>query len=693
MKMTPISDAKNNIEILAPAGNESAVIAAVRSGADAIYLGGAAFNARRGAENFTPESLKNAVEYCHKFRVQVYFTLNISVHENEIESALEEAKMASGCGVDAFIVSDLGLAKILKQSIQGVVLHGSTQMSVSDPNALTLLKELGFTRIVVAREMSKADLEIFCKKAKELSIEVETFVHGALCMCLSGQCYMSAVIGSRSGNRGLCAGPCRLPFATKNTKNGYDLSLKDLSLLDYVEALTQMGVKSFKIEGRMKRPEYVAAVTNAFRNAVDCGEVSEDTKKLLNDVFSRSGFTDGYFLDNVDTNMFGVRTEEDAKISNSVLSQIHALYRNERATVPISAKMVLKQNEASSLTLSDGENEAQVFGAVPETALNRPADYDYLKKQISKLGATEFYLENFECRIDGSLTLPASEINNMRRTACEKLSAARANKKTKEFKADLSLTLTEYENPLNLGGFYARFDNSEQIPDDLSSVAGIILPLDADFEKASLLHQNLFAELPRAAVNSELVENLLQKAAPFIKGAFCGTLQSVGLCVKLGVKAVGGFGLNVYNSHSASVYDDYLCGITVPFETHIKNSKSIKTARPKGVIVYGNLPLMIFKNCPVKQNTGCKECGRGSFITDRKGEKFALLCRFGYTELYNCAPLYSADRAAEFDEFDFKVLYFTNEDKLKTEKIINMYQKGLNADFKYTRGLYKKGVE
>lgn len=682
------------VEILSPAGSEQAVIAAVRSGCDAVYLGGSAFNARRGAENFTPNTLKKVVEYCHKSYVQVYFTLNISVHENELSNALDEAKTANECGVDAFIVSDLGLAKILKASIKDVVLHGSTQMSVSDPDALPILKKLGFSRIVVAREMSKDDLALFCKKAKELDIEVEAFVHGALCMCLSGQCYLSAMLGSRSGNRGLCAGPCRLPFSTKNSKNNYDLSLKDLSLLDYVDQLTKMGVKSFKIEGRMKRPEYVAAVTNAFRQAVDFGFVNDDTKTLLRDVFSRSGFTDGYFLDNVDSDMFGVRTDQDAKMSNAVLNAIHSIYRNERQSVPISANIILEQNKPCSLTFSDGKITVEVLGATPQTAQNKAADYDYLKRQVSKLGSTPFYLAKFECQISGFLTLPTSELNNLRRTASEKLLKARANIVKKEFKENLHLDTSEYKNPLNLNGVYARFDNLAQIPNNLENIDGIILPLDADFEKAKLLHQNVFAELPRANTNSTLIASLLSKAKPYINGAFCGTLSNIQLCNDLGINVIGDFGLNIYNSHAANVLEGFeVQGFTVSFETHLKNSKSIKSGRPLGAIVYGNLPLMYFKNCPIKANTGCKECGRKSCITDRKGENFPLLCRFGYTTLYNSRPLYLADQINDFDCFDFKILYFTTEDTLKSEKIINMYKNRSPYDAEYTRGLYKKGVE
>ena len=675
------------IEVLAPAGSEQAVIAAVRSGADAVYLGGSLFNARRNAENFDKDTLKKTVDYCHRFGVLVYFTLNISVHENELESALEEAKNANECGVDAFIVSDLGLAKILKKSIKGVVLHGSTQLSVS------LLKELGFSRIVVAREMSLDDLERFCKAADKFGIEVEAFVHGALCMCLSGQCYLSAFLGSRSGNRGLCAGPCRLPFSAPDTKSGYDLSLKDLSLLEYVDTLKRIGVKSFKIEGRMKRPEYVGAVTDAFRQAVDFGFVSDNTKRLLKDVFSRSGFTDGYFTDKVDKNMFGIRTSEDAKISSSVLNELHALYRSERQRVPLKAKMVLKSGVAATLCLSDGEHDVTLCGDIPEIAQTHAADCEYLKKQISKLGSTPFYLSEFECEIDENITLAGSKINDLRRRCVLELEQKRFFKKPKEFVKDICFQRHEYKNPLNLSGLYARFDNLEAIPKNINSLSGIILPLDCDFERASNIHKNIFLQIPRAFTDGELIRKKLSLAAPFIKGAFCDTLAAIGLCREYNIAPVGSFGLNVYNSHTLNVLEDFgLNGITVSFETHIKNSLALESSIPKGVIIYGHLPLMIFKNCPIKQNVGCAKCKRSGALIDRKGISFPLLCRFGYTELYNSLPLYLAD-INEFDAFGFKILYFTSEDKNTAEKIIDGYALKLPADFEYTRGLYKKGVE
>ena len=309
-------------EVLSPVGSWEMLTAAVRSGANAVFFGAKDFSARRNAQNFTLEEIKQVVEYCHIRSVKAYLTLNILIKDNELEQAFNLAKTAYNYGIDGIIIQDLGLARILKQYLPNLTLHASTQMSVHSPSALPVLKSLGFRRVVVAREMSLADLKEFCTAAKEYDIEVEAFVHGALCMCLSGQCLLSAVLGSRSGNRGLCAGPCRLPFKAKGG-TGYDLSLKDLSLIEYLNELKNIGVCSFKIEGRMRRPEYVAAATTACRRALDNGVLEVEISKMLSDVFSRSGFTDGYYANNLGKNMFGIRTKDDVNLSAAIIPQIH----------------------------------------------------------------------------------------------------------------------------------------------------------------------------------------------------------------------------------------------------------------------------------------------------------------------------------------------------------------------------------
>ena len=312
-------------EILAPAGSPQALIAAVRSGADAVYLGIKGLNARRSAENFDDDQLKEAVAYCHKHNVKVHLTLNTLVSDGELEKAQEAVRLACESGVDAIIVQDIGLAELIHRNAPEMPLHASTQMSVQTAAGLKRLKKLGFTRAVLPRELSKEEIKKLCENSP---IELECFVHGALCMCVSGQCLFSAVLGSRSGNRGACAQPCRLPFGVENG-TGHDLSLKDLSLIDYIAEMAEMGVCSFKIEGRMKRPEYVAAAVKACRNSVD-GVADNALRDDLRSVFSRSGFTDGYYRNKLGYDMFGIRRKDDVTAASGVLKKLEKLYEKEK---------------------------------------------------------------------------------------------------------------------------------------------------------------------------------------------------------------------------------------------------------------------------------------------------------------------------------------------------------------------------
>ena len=315
------------LELLAPAGNLDAVIAAVQNGADAVYMGfGDGFNARRSADNFTQESFAKAVRYCHIRGCKVYVTLNTLVGDREMDAAAALAQQASDAGADAILVQDLGLARVLRAALPDIPLHASTQMSIHNLAGVEAAAEMGITRAVLARELSLEQIRFISQHA---SIETEVFVHGALCFCYSGQCYMSALIGRRSGNRGACAGPCRLPFdASAGLKPGQPgrachLSLKDMDYIPHLRELMDAGVASVKIEGRLRTPEYAAAVVTACR-AVCAGQPYDE--KLVRDIFSRSGFTDGYLTNRNDGKMFGVRTEADAAATRAEMASILSGY-------------------------------------------------------------------------------------------------------------------------------------------------------------------------------------------------------------------------------------------------------------------------------------------------------------------------------------------------------------------------------
>ncbi|MEE1074413.1 MAG: U32 family peptidase, partial [Acutalibacteraceae bacterium] len=465
-------------EILSPVGNKEMLEAAVRSGADAVYLGAKDFSARRNAENFSFEELKDAIEYCHIRGVRVYLTLNIVIKNSELSDAFNLAKSAYNSGIDGIIVQDLGLARILHEKIPHLKLHASTQMSVHSPSALPILKSLGFTQVVAAREMSRQELEALCKKAKELDITVEVFVHGALCMCVSGQCLMSAFLGSRSGNRGLCAGPCRLPFKVTGG-TGYDLSLKDLSLLEFIPELYKMGVRSFKIEGRMKRPEYVAAATAACRQALDNGRVEAELDKTLKNVFSRSGFTDGYYQNRLGKDMFGIRTKEDVLSADKAFPTLHELYRGERKSVAISVNAEILRDKPITLTIADGENTVTVYGNIPQEAKTKDLSYDDALKSITKFGATPYYLKDSDISLESGLFVSAGELNALRRDACEKLDKKRSEVKITPTDICYSQNIT---NTIPSKSFktVARFENAEQIPEILIGIDAVLFPLEAE---------------------------------------------------------------------------------------------------------------------------------------------------------------------------------------------------------------------
>ncbi len=676
------------IEVLSPAGGKESLIAAVRAGADAVYMGAKQFSARRHAENFNENELSDAVRYCHERGVKVYITVNISVKSSELEDAFNTVKKAYLSGVDAVIITDLGLAALIKKSFPDLELHASTQMSIHSPASLGLLKKLGFSRVVVSREMSRDELAVFCAEAQKQGIEVEVFVHGALCMSVSGQCLMSSVLGARSGNRGLCAGPCRLPFAA-NGGTGHDLSLKDLSLLDYVAELENMGVCSLKIEGRMKRPEYIAAATAAARETVDNGFVSEKLNGLLCDVFSRSGFTDGYYTGNRGRDMFGIRTKDDVVSSKEALSEIHGLYRGERQSVGITLSLCAITGEKSSLTVSDGVNTVTVYGDTVEKASSKPADEQTVKVSLLKLGQTPYFALCTDVRISDDAFLSAAEINALRRSAAEKLSVLRG-KNLRKSEASYIYGIPE-DKIRRKKELIARFNSAEDIPDDLSSLSAIILPLYAAAPEI-MPDIPLFAEIPRYSPNDKRVSarlDALKKAG--YTGAFCSNLSALCIAKQSGLKVMCGMGFNVLNGETAALLQnagaDY---ITLSAEIAVADIKKISCDAKKGIFAYGRLPLMATVNCPIKNGKSCAQCDKKGVITDRMGISFPVRCNGSNSEILNSAPTYIADRLNELDGNDFLLLWFYDEDKTEAADIINAYKNGSPPPQKYTRGLYYK---
>ena len=681
----------SRFEVLSPVGNGEMLTAACRAGADAVYLGAKEFSARRNAENFDDDALKEAVKYCHIRDVKVYLTLNIQIKDIELSSAVDLARRAYNYGIDGVIIADLGLAAVLHQLIPKLPLHASTQMTVHTPAALEILKNAGFTRVVAAREMSREELKELCKRAKELDIEVEVFVHGALCMSVSGQCLLSAFLGSRSGNRGLCAGPCRLPFEAKGG-TGYDLSLKDLSLLPHIKELCDMGVTSFKIEGRMKRPEYVAAATAACRFAVDNGAVPTEFLDTLKNVFSRSGFTDGYYENKLGRDMFGIRTKEDVTAADKAFPKIHELIRAERRTVKIKAEITVKKGLPVTLTLRDAKNRVTVKGEIPKTAQSRPITGDSLRAGLDKFGSTPYILEEFSADWDEGLFVSASELNAIRREAAELLDLKRGEVRREESRAEYTLP-ERSRNNTTAPKIYVRFEDISQIPKCLSGIDAVIFPLEKDFD-INIDGAELIADIPRGIISEELIRKRLRifKEKGF-KTAVCGNLSALQIATEEGFKIIAGTGLNVLNSESAAAaYELGADHIILSNEITLKDAAKLSSPIPTGIVAYGNIPLMLFKNCPLKNGRNCADCDKKGTITDRKNTEFPVRCRMGYSELLNSVPVWLADRGEDLMAVDFVLLYFTLESQNRALEVINAYKNGLSADTEYTRGLFYRGT-
>ena len=394
------------LELLAPAGSMEAVTAAVQNGADAVYLGYGDFNARRNAKNFTGDEAAAAVSYCHLRGVKVFLTLNTLLTDRELAGAAQEAAQASAMGVDAVLVQDLGVLRMLRQTVPDLPVHASTQMTVHSLDGVKQCADLGMSRVVLSRELSRDQIEYICARSP---VEIEVFAHGALCMCYSGQCFFSSVIGGRSGNRGLCAQPCRLKYGWGNKADGSPLSLKDMSLAGHLRELRKMGVACVKIEGRMKRPEYVAVVTGIYARAIREGrEPTAEELEQLRSAFSRDGFTDGYFLGQTGPEMFGTRQDEAEP--RELFTQARATYESgENRKEPVRMYAMLRRGEPAQVAVQDAqEHLASVTGPVPEEAVNVPLTREKVEGQLSRTGGTPFSCEKVTVHVDEGLSLPLS---------------------------------------------------------------------------------------------------------------------------------------------------------------------------------------------------------------------------------------------------------------------------------------------
>ena len=688
-------------EILAPAGNREMLGAAVFSGADAVYLGLTGFNARRTAGNFTPDELREAVAFCHARGVKVHVTLNTLVYDRELAGLADAVRAVADAGADAVIADDLATAQLVKSIAPTLHLHGSTQMSVHTPEGAKELAALGYDRVILARELSLDEIRAVCEASP---IEVEVFVHGALCMSVSGQCMMSAFLGGRSGNRGACAGPCRLPFdASAGLKPGQPgkachLSLKDMDYIPHLRELMDAGVASVKIEGRLRTPEYVAAAVHAARCAL-AGEAYD--ADLLQHAFSRAGFTSGFYdNDYLNAAMFGRRSEEQAAETRAALPQLRELYRRERPCVALQLTLAITETGVT-LTAEDGDgNKTTAHNAtVPSAAQNtEEALVEGYQKALCKTGGTPFAATQTTVQGAAGHYLPAAVINELRREVLAELLRLREVPQPKPF-CPVALPATRRPAQAQPALLELRFQRAGQCTDALAQAAGrLVFPLGEAAALPAGWQAKTALSLPRAIFDEADTRRAVAAATALGFTAF--EVQNIGALGILadeapGATLLGGFGLNITNAMAAAESAALgLSSLTLSPELPVAAAGALAAPVPTGLPAYGHLPLMLTRACPMRNRVTCAQCKGEGELVDRKGKPLSILCtgagRGGVRQLLNPIPLWMGERKRELGT-DFAALYFTTETAARCAEVTRLFTAGLPYDGEFTRGLYYKG--
>ena len=692
------------LELLAPAGSMEALRAAVQNGANAVYLGCGQFNARQSAKNFTPQTLAEAVKYCHIRGVAVHLTLNTLVSDRELQEAIELIRHAAKCGVDAFIVQDLGIVQLCRQIAPQVAIHGSTQMTVHSLPGVLLCAAWGMTRVVLSRELSREEIRYICQNSP---IEIEVFAHGALCMCYSGQCYLSAAIGGRSGNRGRCAQPCRQSYGYGRYQNKYPLSLKDNCLIQYLQDLEEMGVASIKLEGRMKRPEYVAVVTQNYRKALDSGNVTNQMVRDLHTAFNRQGFTDGYYAGKTGLHMFGIREEKNE--SQAWAKEARQSYEAaENALVPIVFQAEVTASY-SRLTVTDPDGRVcSLEGPVPEAARVAELTREVLAARLSKTGGTPYVCTQVHATVAPGITLSAAAINALRRDVLNLLTAQRA--RHEELRLSRPNKIPHVSGNREAPGLTVQVTSRDQITGRLLKMEPQVLyvPLhilaeDHEFCRELTRRVNVCAVLPRIVHDGELPkmkESLYDIRGLGVREVLAGNLGLLLPARECGMRIRGDFGLNLYNSIAMDTARELeLKSAALSFEMTLPQVRDVSKAVPAELLVYGRLPLMVTENCLIRGKTGECACHLGpTKLMDKTGAEFPVIrdgtsCR---SILLNGKKLNWLDRQDDLARLGLWAvrLVFTTENPKEVDQTLAAYLNPTPFDpGACTRGLYLRGLE
>lgn len=735
---------KNKVELLAPAGDLACFKAAINAGADAVYLGGSKFGARAYANNFTDDEILEALHLAHLFGKKIYLTVNTLVKEKEIAELVPYVLPLYEGGLDGVIVQDIGVFRILKENFPKLELHASTQMTVTGIYGAEFLKELGFKRIVPARELSLSEIKHIKEKT---GLEIETFIHGAMCYSYSGQCLFSSILGGRSGNRGRCAGPCRLPYVDNKTKKEvYPLSLKDMYTLSLIPQLIDAGIDSFKIEGRMKSPEYVAGVTSIYRKYIDMYinnpdkpyKISKADEDMIRGLYIRSDTCQGYYEQHNGKNMVTLQKPGYSGCAEDVLQKIREKYINIKKTISVVGDVIIRVGEPALLKLSldncENHMEVTVEGDIVSKAQNRPLSKDDIQSRISKLGDTCFYMQKLTVNTDNDSFLPVKALNELRRKACESLETDIINKYDSDNSFDINEstesfknTKIHYENSSD-SQLFVLASTMEQLKTVVKygEVSGVYVSVDILLEDAGTVckiieqskNTKFYIVLPN--ILRERSYHYLDIIEKYLKsGIFDGVLvrnhESYQWLKEIQYSGgiISDYTIYAWNRKTVEFYRGIFDRTTIPMEL---NRKEIEQLCDKSfdsnmeILLYGRLPLMVSANCVRKTLDKCilnsKNTGSENnlyYITDRYHNQFPVLqnCHHCYNVLYNTVPLSLHNQMTQLLDKKYAVyrLEFTIENESETIKILDYFcsvwnKKQLQFPLEeFTNGHFKRGVE
>ena len=730
---------KNQVELLAPAGSPDGLYGALRAGADAVYLAGNRFGARAYAENFSTEELVAGIRYSHLLGKRIYLTVNTLLKETELRELYDYLEPFYQAGLDGVILQDLGVLSYIREHFPGMELHASTQMSLCTSYGAALMKELGVCRIVPAREISLEDI----RSIKEhVDIEIESFIHGAMCYCYSGQCLFSSILGGRSGNRGRCAQPCRLPYsvhAKSGLVKGHLLSLKDLCTLQNIPALIQAGIDSFKIEGRMKRPEYAAGTVSVYRKAIDsyleleekygCTEaaarfrVDQKDEKLLSNLYIRSQVENGYYFRHNSAEMVTIQSPAYSETQETLLQELSDRFLQEKKKLAVSMEVYLYEGAPAVLSLSCLQTNVTVTGDVVETAQNRPLSEENVRKHLTKLGDTPFALDNFQLQLSESAFVPVGRLNELRRQGIQSLEEAllsargygergaangssqpdRDSWRTVSGQYSFSIgveTLSQLECTL-------QFLQEHPIDDRVALYVNGDLFLSDSFLKQMPVHidADLFVALPPVLREKEetYLQNMisLKRNHPEIAGFLARTLDEIGFLRRELPECVVHTDANLYcfNSEAARVLNHFADGLCLPYELRLVEQLQLAKSSPLSFekIVYGRIPMMVTANCIARTTDRCcHEDGRILSLKDRKGKEFPVVtnCIHCYNVIYNSLPTYLPTERSASEQTFVRSIRFTTETDAEVAAVLRgfLFGEAFTLD-EYTTGHEKRGVE